>query len=221
MAVKFRSGETAWVAICSVLLVGSLMQGPALRAQAPPSSLDEKRLGHIVMTFHAWESKFEWAKLKEDGEKIVPYVAYILADNESKDRVVERAMIFARENLTKYDCKSLLEPTLEHLRHHDWQVRAEALMLLEKIGSKEDCAPVAVLLYAEDKHNRIGAAYTLAKLGGKRELLALDLWLKDSTRLKDEAFEEVKKSRDELRTRVEDEEKKLKAKPPEKKDEKK
>lgn len=215
------STEFPWrrSAVIGCALIVGMLYGPP-RVTAGPPDLDVKRLAYIAAVFQAVESKREWAELEDEGQKVLPYVAY-LGSNPGSDRVLERALIFARTRLSKLDRKPFLEPTLEHLKHHDWGVRAEALMLLEQIGSKEDCVPVAVLLYAEDKHNRIGAAYTLAKLGGKRELLALDLWLADKTRQKDEAFDEVKKSRDELRTKVEDEEKKLKAKPPEKKDEKK
>lgn len=187
-----------------LVLVSTLLYRPAFADPLP--KLDEKRLGYIHVVLASSDTKFEWAQLKEDGEEVLPYIAQILTDPVS-DRALERAFIFANQNLTKYDCKRLVEPTVAHLTHHRWEIKAEAMMLLEKIGSRAECTPVAMLLYAENKHNRMGAASCLEKLGGKRELLALDLWLRDPTRLKDEAFDEVKKSRNALRTRVEAEEK--------------
>jgi HEAT repeat protein len=154
-------------------------------------------------------------QLKEDGEEVLPYIAQILT-NPGSDRMLDRAFIFASKNLTQYDCKRLVEPTVSHLTHHNWEIRSDAVWLLRTIGSRADTPPVVAMLYDEDKGVRVCAAGCLEKLGGKRELLALDIWLRDPTRLKDEACDDVKKSQNALRTRVEAEEKAKKEADPKK-----
>jgi len=196
--------------LCGFAVIG-LFANP-LHADEVPKELDRDRLAHITVVFASPNSKFEWALLKEDGEKVLPYVAFILADSDSTDREVVRAFIFARENLTQYDCKTLVEPTVSRLMHHNWEVKVYAMNLLVKIGSREDAAPLVELMHDEEKGVRMCASSCLAKLGGKRELLALEIWLRRKDAHKDEAFDEVKKSRDALRTRLEDEEKKAKEK---------
>lgn len=171
-----------------------------------PGALDLQKLAVIEMTLHSWGcDHLDWARWKQEGKAILPYFERIIADPENEDRIVFRAMIFANENLTKYDCKRLVEPVVGHLKNHNWEVRSEAIALLRLIGGKADCVPVVVLLYHDDNGVDMCAAWCLEKLGGKRELLALDLWLRDESRLKVKKFDEVKKYRDALRERLEKE----------------
>ncbi len=199
-----------WIAV--IALCGAVPV--AAQAQTPdPPKLDQGRLTYIYAVFAAGNSKFEWGRLAKDAEEVLPYVENILADPESGTRALDRAFIFANKYLTKYDCKTLVEPTVAHLKHHNWEIKAEAMMLLREIGRREDCPAVTVLLDAESHYNHIGAAMTLEKLGGRRELIALDLWLnqraadaKGDRNAKD-TFEYVTKARDALRERLEKEEK--------------
>ena len=87
----------------------------------------------------------KWNNLANKGEQLVPYFEHIL-HTRTNSRIIQRALIFTREHLTKFDCKRLVEPTIEHFKDHNWEIRAEAMMLLREIGSQEDCTPVAVLL---------------------------------------------------------------------------
>jgi HEAT repeats len=204
-------------ALFPLAVVFAALSGGAVSAAPPdkvPSHLDEKYLGRIFTAFFTSgdEITFLWAALKKDDEKVLPYVEYILNSREMETSVVERAMIFTRENLTKFDCKKLVDPTVARLMHERWEMVSEAEMLLDVIGSREECPAVAELLHSESPYNRIGAAITLAKLGDKRELFVLDRWMAGEGMDKHYAIAAGKKARDALRERLE---KEAKAKPTE------
>lgn len=197
------------IVLCAVLSGRVVFAGPSDKL---PQHLDQKYYDGLFTTFFTSgdEITFYWAALKQDGEKVLPYIEYILNFRENETVVIQRAMIFAREELTKFDCKKLVDPTVSYLMHEKWGVKAEAIMLLEKIGSADDAAPLVMLLRDEGWGSRVGAAQCFGSFGGKRELLVLDLWLSREGIEKDTAFAEVKKARDALRERLE---KAAKAKP--------
>lgn len=188
-----------------MLAVGyALCAGLPARAGDPPK-LDEKELADIRGNLSSWESLSEWPALKRRGEKVLPYFAHILADEKRTNRQVVRAFIFTRNHLTEYDCKMLVEPAVGLFMHQDQQIRAEAVWLLRLIGNKQDAPSVTMMLDDEWMGARKSAAICLGMIGGKHELLALDLWIARKGAEKDEAFDEVKKSRDKLRERLEKE----------------
>jgi HEAT repeat protein len=86
-------------------------------------------------------------------------------------------------------------------------VRFRALRLLAEIGSEHDTAAVIPLLSDTDSLIRYTASETLAKIGGRRDLEAMDAWLKNgkNPRPKDTDYPlHVKKCRDELEKRLKD-----------------
>lgn len=141
-----------------VLAIGYMLTATTSAHADDQPKLDEKELASIRGKLSSVESGFEFAALRARGEKVLPYFAHILADEKSTDRQIERAFIFTRDNLTKYDCKQLIEPTVGLLSHHEVQIRSEAVWLLRIIGSKEDSLPVVAMLYDEDKGVRHCAA---------------------------------------------------------------
>lgn len=190
------------VALC--LLAGSLA------AHEVPKELDGQRLGNIIAVFSSpFDEGLEWAVMADDGEKMLPYMAFIIANEKSKSRTVLIALIFARDYLTKYDCKSLVDPTVSRLMHENWEIKVYAMNLLSRIGDWNDTSPLVELM--NDEKVAKSAAWCLEKLGHKRDLFALDHWLRvrasDAKGEKEEkeTFDFIKKARDELRERLEKE----------------
>ena len=71
-----------------------------------------------------------------------------------------------------------------------------AMQLLAEIGTEYDTAPLHILLMDEADIIRIEACETIGKIGGKKDVIAIDLWLR-SARWHDDK-ERVQKMRDEL-----------------------
>jgi HEAT repeat protein len=99
----------------------------------------------------------------------------------------------------------------------DAKVRAGAVEALKKVGTRADSTAVVALLHDPDARVRTAAAEWLGELGGKRELIALEIRLREPKASDDPAFDAVAKAKKAVAERVEADDKKLKAKPPEKK----
>jgi HEAT repeat protein len=142
--------------------------------------------------------------LMEMGEDAFPAFEVLLADRETKPHIVRAAI----EVLIaiKVDRKRFTDLVGGRLADEDWGVQWKALVLLGQIGSEQDSAPVVALLSAKEINVHYAAADTLSKIGGKRELVAMNAWLKaGGADRKDEDFVwHVKKCRDELEKRLKD-----------------
>ena len=117
----------SWFAACLVLAIGGGVTGTTAVAVAPPK-LDEKRMDHIRGVLLSSNSNFEWGALARVGEEVLPYIELIVADPDS-DYQLARALIFAHMYLSQFDCKRLVEPTVAHLIHHDWEVKYDGFRL--------------------------------------------------------------------------------------------
>lgn len=195
-----------------VLTLGLVVQSYSVAADKP-GAVDPKRVEYITSVLQSPNSLEAWFELSREGERVLPYFEAILANPENTNRVIDRALIFARLYLSKHDCQRLIYPTFDHLMNDDWRLRASAMQLLREIGSREDSPAVVLLLHSDsERHrNRLGAVLTIAKLGGRRELFVLDNWSGWESMEKDFVVE-GKKAREELRERLE---KEAKAKPTE------
>ncbi len=96
-----------------------------------------------------------------------------------------------------------LEHAVFRLADSDDGVRWHAVRLLAVIGSEKDCSPIISLLSDEETVVRYGAAKALAKIGGKREIAAMNVWLKVGNHRDDKDYlRHVEKCRDEIKTRL-------------------
>jgi hypothetical protein len=82
--------------------------------------------------------------------------------------------------------------------------RREAVHLLGAIGSRRDAAPLVALLYDSNPDIVRLALEAVGKLGGEREMVAIDIWI----RAKTDALSAAEQARDALRKRAEEEKKK-------------
>lgn len=145
------------------------------------------------------------------GDKAFPAYERILADPKVDNFEVVRIFgILASVNM-KGDRSRFLERAVAELASHDGLVRWSAVGLLAKIGSERDTSPIIALLSDDDFTTGIVAAAAVQAIGGPRDLVALDTWLRANS---DKRFtpeyrkqyeilrEHVTKARDELKQRL-------------------
>ena len=78
-----------------------------------------------------------------------------------------------------------------------------AMQLLAQIGTEYDTAPLHILLMDEADIIRIEACETIGKIGGKKDVIAIDLWLRSGQWHDDKYHKErVQKMRDELAAKL-------------------
>ena len=164
-----------------------------------------------------WAAEFneEHAILVEQGEKAFPAFLQILTAKDVKP--IETARIFNVLAKVKIDRSQFLEHAILGLSHEHVSVRGTAVQLIAQIGSARDIAPVVALLSDTEWTNSVAAAKTLATIGDKRALAAMDVWLNSATprnSVAEKANELLRtnltKYRDELKARLDKE----KVKPP-------
>jgi len=123
--------------------------------------------------------------------------------------------MFATIRDVKADRSQFLDPAVNALVTKDASVRRSALNLLIQIGGPRDAAPVAVLLTDPDRTIPYHAARTLAAMGDRRALTAMDTWLNSAGERADRHLREsVAQFRDELWRRLDREEREKKAPTP-------
>lgn len=173
----------------------------------------------IRLMLTAIEFKDERKLLVQYGEKLFPSFERILADRDANSTELTRLFIVLLA--VKADRSRFLESAVAKLTDSDKSIRNVAVSLLGDIGSELDTAPIVALLSDEEFTVGVAAAKTLSKIGGARELAALNVWL---TVTKPENYSKewqgsyeslrknVTKSRDALKERL-DKEKAPKPKP--------
>jgi HEAT repeat protein len=92
----------------------------------------------------------------------------------------------------------------KRLSDDDEGVRRLAAALLEKIGTERDTPPLIALLSDEEVTVQHQAAKALVAIGGTRDLIAMDAWLKKGTggNRHVESLRHVKECRDALELRL-------------------
>jgi HEAT repeat protein len=135
------------------------------------------------------------------GAKALPAYEVILADPKSKP--LELLVVMGLVSEIKADRTRFRDLAVGLFPHSDPRVRREALQLLAEIGTEQDTSPILAMLSDEEKLIRQEAAKTLVKLGGKRDLVALDIWLKTGNYRNDIHYLNfVKECRDKLEKRL-------------------
>lgn len=191
-----------------VLLVmwGTQPEGKKL----PPPS--EAEIYDVRQMLRVDEFKQERTALIELGERVFPIYLRILAAKDADP--TEVGCIFGVLAAVKADRSQFLEHAVAGLTHEHVSVRRVAVQLLAQIGTVADLAPVVAMLSDSEWTNAIAAGKTLAAIGDKRTLTAMDVWLNshagkaDSDKIQVEVHKHVTKARDELKARLD------KAKPP-------
>jgi hypothetical protein len=195
----------------------------------PPNWLDPKDTKAVSNRIHVGGDRDKMAWLVAMGEELYPAFQEIL-DHEEDYRQGCSWCIFGLLCRMKGDRTRFLNNALALLADKDWRTRESALEFIGSAGSEKEAAPVAVLMLDEHYRVRRAAARVLSQIGGKRELVVFDLifknakvYEKDGKLLLDNFdIEFYEQDRDNLKARLKkQEEEKAKAKPPEKKDEKK
>jgi hypothetical protein len=199
-------------------------------------SLAWKELGELM---GGVDSRKGMAELIKRGDTMFPLYLKVLADPKTEAIYISRIFELLYE-LKECDRKGFIEPTLRHMvdsSHpgHDkvvtnvkggrmplqnfTAVRREGARLLGQIGNPAEASVLVALLSDRNDDVVRRAAEALAKIGGPREVIAMDVWLQSPPPERDPNTlrEFVKKQRDELATRLEKEAaEKKKAEPPKK-----
>ena len=135
------------------------------------------------------------------GESAFPMYEVILADPDTKPAQVARAFIVIRQ--VKADRRRFLEIAVSRLADPARAVRGEAVRLLGEIGSEQDTPPVVALLSDHEELVCFAAAKALAAIGGKRDVAAMDVWLRSGNhRDWPKYLAHVKRCRDDLEVRL-------------------
>jgi HEAT repeat protein len=137
------------------------------------------------------------------GEAAFPALEAIIADPKSRSEQVACALIVVRD--AKGDRRRFVEPTVQRLADSTSDVRRYAVLALAMIGSDRDTAPVVALLSDEDVSVVYAAAKTLAAIGGRRDVVAMDVWLKTGNHREARGLrKDVKECRDALQKRLDE-----------------
>jgi len=139
------------------------------------------------------EQAFEMiGRVKTDRRRFVPLVVKRLS---AADGLVLRPDIDLRS--------SDRETAAARLASAQTYVRTSAIWLLEVIGDERDAAVLVPLLSDDDRSLRRAAAEALAKIDGRRDLAAIDEWLKAGKHSDDEYTRpKVQECRDQLQKRL-------------------
>lgn len=140
------------------------------------------------------------------GAAAFPACEAILAD--PKSTVQEISGVLSAVIHIKAPKAQFLDLTVPLLAHKNISVRNSAVGLMEQIGTPAEGAILVALLSDEHRVTAVQAATALSKIGGARDVVAMDAWLLGGTAYRDDdaLLRHVKSCRDAL-------EKRLKAKP--------
>lgn len=140
------------------------------------------------------------------------YAQILDSDRKEDYYIIQRVLRVLAEPTFKADRSQFLDRAIDKMTHWHSGVRRGALQLVAVIGSAADAAPVVVLLSDAEWTNAIVAAKTLATIGNRRTVAAMDVWLQSTIRPVDWngpahaiVRGEVAKARDELKQRLDKE----------------
>lgn len=140
------------------------------------------------------------------GRRAFPVYEAILSDPKSDPYRVERTFAILRE--VDADRGQFLEYTVQRLADPNWDVRTNALFLLERIGGPRETPPIVAMLSDKKPGVARGAATVLLAIGDQRTAVAMDIWLNSDMRRDDPRGDEwvrkhVAECRDKLKQRLE------------------
>jgi hypothetical protein len=179
--------------------------GVAIAAD-PPLDRKEERQIRAALRWGCLDDPEELKKyhyLLGMGEKAFPVYEAILSDPKVTSDEVGR--VFLVIDGKKADSRRFRKYAVAHLADADFGNRLNAVILLKDIGSSAEASPVVAFLSDERVEPIYAAARTLAAIGGSREVVALDVWLRVNSRRDDDKLQQhVKKCRDELKRRLDE-----------------
>jgi len=199
-----------------LIIVVAVLQPPAPQKDKP--AVDEARIRWVLNDEEGIDRK-ELTKVGGLSPAAFPLYARIL-DNPKEDPNIVAGILWCVKEI-KADRSQFLDRAVTRLADVDNSVRRTALSLLAQIGSARDEAPIVALLSDKEWTNAIAAAKTLAAIGDRRALAAMDVWLATSTPHGDRNArfdvtfrQDIAKYRDQLKARLEKEKKEKKDNPP-------
>jgi len=138
------------------------------------------------------------------GAAAFPAYRVILTDPKSTNAEIAgvlSALIFVKARKEQFR-----DLTVSYLSHQDSDVRVTATGLMQQIGTPEEGSILVALLSDENLMIVNAAATALAKTGGRREVVAMDAWLRAGVAHRDAPvyLKHVKTCRDALEKRLTD-----------------
>ena len=196
------------IGVSLILLFPSLSFGQP----QPKKEITVESVREMLQKFYFEEWK-DYDTLVGYGAAAFPVYDAILADPNHLS--IERERIFVVVAAVNADGTRYRELAIKSLSHKDKYLRSAAAHLLAKIGTEQDTAPVVALLSDEDATVVRESANTLAAIGGWRDLVAIDAWLRSAKaqKIAESWLKHVEKARDALKKRLDDAENR-KAPPP-------
>ncbi|MFO0822023.1 MAG: HEAT repeat domain-containing protein [Gemmataceae bacterium] len=161
-------------------VLASICSHTAAARADPPTPPTTAEIRGLV-TGGDWPSK---RALMAYGEFAFPAYEAILTDPKSTPREIQGAL--AMLGLIKAERGRFLNLAAGYAGHERPGVRCCVVRLLEQIGSPAEGSILVALLGDEDDGVAYCAARALAVTGGRREVVALDAWLKGGTTRRDD-----------------------------------
>ena len=169
-------------------------------------SLDEVRIRELLGS----EEGIDWielTRLRGMSSDALPLYARIIDGPKEDSYIVTRTLVVLANSEMKADRSEFLDRAIAKLADPHPGIRQTAVELLARIGSARDAPPVVALLADEKFEIPMAAAKTLAAIGDRRSLAALNVWLATGRRLDNPNNDAVQRQRvaqfrDELKRRL-------------------
>lgn len=196
------AGFVSWLVIALPILPGQ---------EAAFSVRDEVRVRNLLKS----GPELNWDELTKSrglSAAALPFYTRILDDPKEEPSVVARTLLVLTK--VKADRSPVLERAVTKLADSDGDIRRNATRLLGQIGGTRDTAPIIALLSDDDVSVGMAAAEAIQAIGGPRDLVALDAWLRVSPNKQhtpeyrkqyEKLRDHVEKARDGLKTRLDKE----------------
>jgi HEAT repeat protein len=201
--VEPRLPQGGWFLVVLAGVQSGLTVPPPVRADAPPASVTVEE---VRWQLKGPEFAAGRAELERLGDRAFDVFEKLLGSTDTTPQEASRILFVIRQ--VNADRSRFVRTAVQHLAHKDPDVRWEAVQLLGKIGTAADASPVVALLSdgekVADQVIPYAAAKTLAAIGGRREVVAMDAWLLGASHRDDPHLRaHVKTCRDELQKRLE------------------
>jgi HEAT repeat protein len=177
---------------------------PVPPAPPPPTVAEVRAVAPLACPTGAPADRRRLQAVLDRGTAAFPAYEAILADPASTHDDLEGVLNMVRR--TDAPKERFLPLVVPLLAHRNWSMRRSAILLLEQIGTPEE-GSILIALLSDEAGNpvRSPAARALAATGGRRELIAMDLWLR-SAAINDPndttLLDHVKECRDKLEMRL-------------------
>ncbi len=184
-----------------VVLLLSLTQIILITGDPPTPKVEKAPTTEYVRLLANSGEMLCFAVLMEYGAAAFPAYETILTDPKSE--IGEIAGVLSALNFVKAPIVQFRRLVVPYLSHKDRIIREPAVGLMKIIGTPGEGSILIALLSDEDKSIAHQAATALAKVGGVRDVIAMDAWLRAGVAHRGEPnyLIHVKKCRDELENR--------------------